>query len=73
MTAATAVGRDVVAALEVTALAEGSVDGDGGATLIRQWLLLNLISTSRMKRLRDDVFLNPQFKRPFGSSSRGES
>ncbi|XP_047939077.1 paired amphipathic helix protein Sin3-like 2 isoform X3 [Salvia hispanica] len=26
-----------------------------------------------MKRLRDDVFLNPQFKRPFGSSSRGES
>ncbi|KAK6153046.1 hypothetical protein DH2020_012685 [Rehmannia glutinosa] len=26
-----------------------------------------------MKRLRDDVYVNPQFKRPFGPSSRGES
>lgn len=27
-----------------------------------------------MKRLRDEVFMNPQFKRPLGSpSSRGES
>ncbi|KAL2523463.1 Paired amphipathic helix protein Sin3-like 2 [Forsythia ovata] len=26
-----------------------------------------------MKRLRDEVYMNPQFKRPFASSSRGES
>ncbi|KAG8384767.1 hypothetical protein BUALT_Bualt04G0152800 [Buddleja alternifolia] len=26
-----------------------------------------------MKRLRDEVYADPQFKRPFGSSSRGES
>ncbi|KAL3833187.1 hypothetical protein ACJIZ3_007923 [Penstemon smallii] len=26
-----------------------------------------------MKRLRDEVYVNPQFKRPFGSSSRAES
>ncbi|KAL2528801.1 Paired amphipathic helix protein Sin3-like 2 [Forsythia ovata] len=26
-----------------------------------------------MKRLRDEVYVNPQFKRPFGSSSLGES
>ncbi|KAK4477405.1 hypothetical protein RD792_016626, partial [Penstemon davidsonii] len=28
---------------------------------------------SEMKRLRDELYVNPQFKRPFGSSSRGES
>ncbi|KAK6155145.1 hypothetical protein DH2020_009393 [Rehmannia glutinosa] len=28
---------------------------------------------SLMKRLRDEVYMNPQFKRPFGGSSRGES
>lgn len=26
-----------------------------------------------MKRLRDDVHVNPQFKRPFGPPTRGES
>ncbi|EYU34690.1 hypothetical protein MIMGU_mgv1a0002562mg, partial [Erythranthe guttata] len=26
-----------------------------------------------MKRLRDDAYVNPQTKRPFGPSSRGES
>ncbi|KAL2505092.1 Paired amphipathic helix protein Sin3-like 2 [Abeliophyllum distichum] len=28
---------------------------------------------AEMKRLRDEVYVNPQFKRPFGSSSHGES
>ncbi|GFP95198.1 paired amphipathic helix protein sin3-like 2 [Phtheirospermum japonicum] len=32
-----------------------------------------LVLCREMKRLRDEVYMNPQFKRPFGSSSRGES